>query len=268
VFGLLYFLSSEKVYEKDIIEPVVEKTILRSTVESGVVTSTFTSDGSVIGGSPETYIDTISVTFAKSTDVTLFKLHRSLGDVLKKDAVLYTYKGKDYKVKSACKIVDITASGNTIKFALLNYDKLFITTSVNLDTLSMLRYNTKTTLTAKVGGADKDFGGQIQNFGYEVTDGKVDVFINAKKKLLPGTPVKVHFDIVHDAESIYILRQMLMKDGDTYYVEVEEDGGTRMRRDVKIGDFFNLYNDGVPVECVVITEGLSQGEKLIVDIME
>jgi hypothetical protein len=34
---------------------------------------------------------------------------------------------------------------------------------------------------------------------------------------------------------------MLMMDGNTYYVEVQDNSGERTRRDVELGDFFDVY---------------------------
>ena len=117
-------------------------------------------------------------------------------------------------------------------------------------------------------GKDRTFNASVKNIGYEVEDGKINIQIDCNEKLLPGTPVKIKFEIVSQVESLYILKQMLMMDGDTYYVEVEESDGTRIRKDIEIGNFFDEYNDGEKIEYVEIKSGLELGEKLIVDIVE
>ena len=151
---------------------------------------------------------------------------------------------------------------------MVNFDKLYIIGKIDIDKLNLLDFNTKTTISVKDGKSERIIGAKIINFGYEVKDGKIDVLIHTDENLFPGTPVKIFFEITHKTESLYILKQMLMKEGDSYYVETEASNGDRVRKDVQIGDFFDEYNDGGKIEYVEILSGLEMGEKLIIDIAE
>lgn len=266
IFGLLYFTSSND--EENILEVQQSTTPLRSTVESGIITSTVTSTGNVIHDASDIYIENISIDFKNKSDSKYFSSTHKIGDILKKDDLLYTYKGKDIKIKYDCKIVNMIISEKSVQFSLLNYDNLFIVASVDYDKLNFLDFDTKTVLTLTTQDTTKTYNGKIINFGYEIKDGKVDVQIHSDEKFLPGTPLKVSFEIVHQTESLYILKQMLLMDGDTYYVEVENEDGQRTRREVEIGDFFDEYSNDEKIEYVEIKHGLQLGERLIVDIIE
>jgi hypothetical protein len=268
IFGVLYFLSSKNNDTEIVEEIVVNTTELRSSVESGTITSKLEVDGNVIGDAPDIYIDNITIKFANDSDKSSFKTDYKIGDVLKKTDVLCSTKKKKYKVKGDSKIVDIIKSDESVKFILLNYDKLYIVGKIEIDKLDLLDFDTKTTILVKDGASERKLEAKIINWGYEVEDNKIDVFIHTDENLLPGTPVKIIFEITHKNESLYILKQMLMKEADSYYVEVESSNGERIRKDVHIGNFFEEYNDGEVIEYVEIISGLEVGERLIIDILE
>lgn len=243
-------------------------TPLRSSVESGIITSTLTSEGNVIADAPDVYIENIFVDFGHKYNAKYFSTPHQIGVILKKGDLLYTFKGKEVKTAYDCKIVDMVIDDYSANFSLLIYDKLFIVTSVDYDKLNYLDFNTKTELTLNIQGEKERYTGKIINFGYEVKNGKVEVRIHCDEKLLPGTPLNVSFEIVHQTESLYILKQMLLMDGDTYYVEVEDGNGQRTRKEVEIGEFFDNYDNEHKVEYVEIKSGLELGERLIIDIVE
>jgi len=270
IFGTLFFLSSE-----ELIDPLSEEdevmeniTPLRATVDTGIITSTITREGRVIDDSPETYIDIITVEFRNKSDVNNFKTVYSTGDELNKGDVLYVYWNKELKVASDFKIVDIVIDDTGASFTLLNYDELYIVTEIPLDQLDIFDFDTKTTISLTNRGVVEEYDGKIINFGYEVKEGNVvDILVRSKKKLLPGTMVKVNFEVSRQTDSMYILQQMLKKEGDSYYVEVERSDSSREHKNVEIGDFFDMYNDGEKIEFVEILSGLDAGEKLITDII-
>ena len=141
-------------------------------------------------------------------------------------------------------------------------------TNISLDKLSLLNFDTKTIVSQKLNGAKQSFNAKIDNFGYEVVDNEIAVIITTDEKFLPGTTLEITFEIINEMESLYILKQMLMKDGDVYYVEVENNEGFRQRKDIEIGDFFEIYNGNTDIEYVTVVSGLQEGEKLIIDIIE
>ncbi len=266
IFGILYFTALDD--EENDLEVQQSTTPLRSTVESGIINSTITTTGNVINDAADIYIENISIDFENKLDSKYFRSTHKIGDVLKKDDILYTYKEKDIQTKYDCKIVNMIISEESVQFNLLNYDKLFIVASIDYDKLNLLNFDTKTIITLTTQDATKTYTGKIINFGYEVKDGKVDVQIHSDEKFLPGTPLEISFEIVHQTESLYILKQMLLMDGDIYYVEVENEDGQRTRREVEIGDFFDEYSNNEKIEYVEIKNGLQLGERLIVDIIE
>lgn len=264
VFGILYF-SAFKSGDNTVAEASSQEEItLRSSVYTGTIESTIVSEGKVLGDSPDVYIESVDVELPNKADVKKLEVKHKNGDILKKGDVLYTYGSEVYKVNNKCKIVDIEYEEKSVHFSLLNFDKLYIIAPVDINKLNMLSLDTKATYTIDIDGEDEVYDADIFNFGYEVNDNKVDVFLNTKQELLPGTDIKVTFSFTKETESLYILKQMLMMDGDQYYVFVENEDGTSERRNVEIGEFFEEYNDGEKVEFVEVLDGVKLGEKLII----
>ncbi len=267
LFGILYFSSTGNTQEARTPTPDIYVTPLKSKVYSGVITSTITSTGSVINNYPDLYIENIHVEFGKYPEKNKFLFSHKIGDILSNGDLLYVYDKEEVKATFDCKIVDVVYTDESVQISLLNYERLFILTSIDFEKLALLNYDTKTSVFITIQANTRKFDAKIIYLGYEINDRKVDVHIYTNEKLLPGTPVDVAFEIVHETESLYILKNMLMMDGNTYYVEVQENGGERTRRDVEIGDFFNDYTDGQNSEFVEIKSGLEEGESLIVDMI-
>lgn len=260
-------LSSNDTHENTTDEYYTNTIQLRSTVETGIIKNIIISDGNVVGNSSDLYIENVVVNIENTSETNPFKTEYKIGDVLEKNDVLYSYLNRDVKVEYDCKIVNITTTEKTVEFSLLNYENLFIVSSIDYYELDLIDFDTKVTVSLDIKDTVNTFDAKISNFGYEVIDGKVDIQIHCDEKLLPGTPVKITFESENDVESLYILKQMLMLDGDTYYVEVEDNNGTRVRKNIQIGEFFEEYNDGELIEYVEIKSGLEFGEKLIIDIV-
>lgn len=263
VFGILYF-TTLKNDDNTVAEASSEGITLRSSVYTGTIESTIVSDGKVLGDSPDVYIESVDVDLPNKDDVKRLEVKYKNGDILKKGDVLYIYRNEAYKVNNKCKIVDIEYEEKSVHFSLLNFDKLYITAPVDINKLNMLSLDTKATYIIDIDGEDEVYDADIFNFGYEVNDNKVDVFLNTKQELLPGTDVKVTFSFTSETESLYILKQMLMMDGDQYYVLVENEDGISERRNIEIGEFFEEYNDGEKIEFVEVLDGVKLGEKLII----
>ena len=121
IFGILYFIEFDD--EENILEVQQTTTPLRSTVESGIINSAITSTGNVINDAADIYIENIFIDFENKLDSKYFRTTHKIGDVLKKDDTLYTYKGKGIKAKYDCKIVNMIISEDLVEFNLLNYEK-------------------------------------------------------------------------------------------------------------------------------------------------
>jgi len=247
--------------------PVVNTYPLRATVESGIITSTIAAAGAVIAEPQSAYLLTQIVEFQTKEDKATLSVNHKLGDSLGVGQTLYTYKGKKTVVRYNCRIVDIAVDETTAQFVLLNYDALYLTVSVTLKQVALLSVGEPVSLTAVFDGSEHTFPGTIINFGYEVADGKVDVLIRPSARLLPGTPVKATLTVTRTTESMYTLKQMLLQDGGSYYVQIERADGSRLRKDVEIGEFFEGYIDGNPIEYVEIVDGLDVGDTLVVDVV-
>lgn len=267
LFGILYFSSPKSTLEARTPTPDIYVSTLSSKVYSGIITSTITSTGFVINNAPDIYIENIHIEHGKYPGRNEFILSHNIGDILNKGDLFYVYDKEEVHAAFDCKIIDVVYTETSIQISLLNYEKLFVVTSLDYENLSLLNYGTKASVMVTSHDTTKYFDANIIYLGYEINNRKVDVHISTNEKLLPGTPVNVAFEIVHETESLYILKSMLMMDGNTYYVEVQDNSGERTRRDVELGDFFDVYTNGQNTEFVEIKNGLTEGECLVVDMI-
>lgn len=84
---------------------------------------------------------------------------------------------------------------------------------------------------------------------------------------MPGLEVNIEVKLKSKDLSLYTLKQMIKKEGDKYYCEIETEDDKRQRRDIVIGESFTAYNDGVPVDYVEILKGVKAGEIAITDVL-
>ncbi|MCI8409282.1 MAG: HlyD family efflux transporter periplasmic adaptor subunit [Lachnospiraceae bacterium] len=240
-------------------------TQIRSQVMSDNITSTVTMDGEVcsgIYGESDKYID---VTFDKKKSYDSFYLKYKIGQDLKKGDTLYHVGGKEYKSEYNGRIVSQEITKEYAHITIMDYDSIVIAASLDLEKLQQIKIGKKVTIQLQSEkGKNKKIKSKIVGIGSTVEDGKVDIYISNKGKLLLGTKMKVSYTNKKKAKSLYILKKMLINDGDVYYVNVLEGNKTKSI-EVKIGEEFQLEEEGQKIEYIEILEGLSGNETLVLE---
>lgn len=240
---------------------------LRAEVYSGTLEDIYRQEGNVVLFPEETYMDAIELSWNRYDVVTL---HVELGEELQVGDELYTINKKTYYAESDVKVVNIMtdeANRRTV-IDLLNYDKLYIETTFPYEKLDSLQYDTNVKLAIfKEDKVETDFfNGSIHRIGYQVEEGNVvNVLLKADKKLLPGVKVVIEMELPQKEYALYTLKEMVKKNGDDYFVEVETNNGSIEKRVVDIGEFFSLENETGVLEFVELLSGVVEGEKLVTE---
>lgn len=267
LIGIASFTKeSNKNDELEIPEEVSNNiTQIRSEVMSDNITSTVTIDGIVcsgIYGESDKYVD---VTFDKKMPYDSFYIKYKVGQNLKKGDTLYCVGGKEYKSEYNGRIVSQEITRDYAHITIMDYDSLVIAASLDLEKLQQVKIGKKVTIKMQnEKGDNKETKGRIIGIGSSVEDGKIDIYINNKEKLLLGTKMKVSYTNKKKTKSLYILKKMLINDGDDYYVNILNNNATKSI-EVEIGEEFQLEEEGEKIEYIEIIEGLSGNETLIVE---
>lgn len=268
--SILFLLPKDKMDPRQ--EQIDEKKYtdtLTTTVESGEITSTLKCNGSVLKDETSSYIETITVEFSSKKQQESFHLSIKAGDDIQPGDTIYSIANKKFKSKINGKFTDIQIEDLTATLHFLNFNKLLIETTIPLDKANLVKLDSKVELQIRYNEkkTSDSFEGSVTHIGYEVTDYTIPVRIKTNEQLLPGTQLDVSFSITKNYSSLYILKQMLQKDENGYFVEKLNPDGTRERKSVEIGDSFQAYNNNKSIDYVEIKKGLAEGEKIIVDII-
>lgn len=268
IYGLFYFSSQGTTKTvRDVTTETMSTVHLRAEVYSGTLEDIYRQEGNVVLFPEETYMDAIELSWNRYDVVTL---HVELGDELQVGDELYTINKKTYYAESDVKVVNIMtdeANRRTV-IDLLNYDKLYIETTFPYEKLDSLQYDTNVKLAIfKEDKVEADFfNGSIHRIGYQVEEGNVvNVLLKADKKLLPGVKVVIEMELPQKEYALYTLKEMVKKNGDDYFVEVETNNGSIEKRVVEIGEFFSLENETGVLEFVELLSGVVEGEKLVTE---
>ncbi|WP_096156503.1 MULTISPECIES: efflux RND transporter periplasmic adaptor subunit [Bacillus] len=268
IYGLFYF-SSQSTYQtvRDVTTETKNTVHLRAEVYSGTLENVFRQDGKVVLLPEEIYMDQVEISWNRNDKVTL---HVNLGDDLQAGDELYTVNKKTYYAESDVKVVNVSTDekNRMTVINLLNYDKLYIETSFPYERIDSLHYETDVKVALfKENVTDADFfNGTIHRIGYQVEEGNtLNVLVKTDKKLLPGVKVIIKMELPKKEYALYTLKQMVKKNGDDYYVEVETHNGTVEKRVVEIGEFFSLENETGVMEYVELLSGVVEGEKLVTE---
>ena len=268
IYGLFYFSSQSTTKTvRDVTTETMSTVHLRAEVYSGTLEDIYRQEGNVVLFPEETYMDAIELSWNRYDVVTL---HVELGEELQVGDELYTINKKTYYAESDVKVVNIMtdeANRRTV-IDLLNYDKLYIETTFPYEKLDSLQYDTNVKLAIfKEDKVETDFfNGSIHRIGYQVEEGNVvNVLLKADKKLLPGVKVVIEMELPQKEYALYTLKEMVKKNGDDYFVEVETNNGSIEKRVVDIGEFFSLENETGVLEFVELLSGVVEGEKLVTE---
>lgn len=261
-FGIKAYISSS--INSNIAEPEQDNNIsqLRNTVEKGYIKNTVSLDGVVVNGNEEEYTK-ICEEYKNGQDV---KILCKVYDDVKKDDVLFKIDNKEYKSAINGKIKEIVNKDNQIIILVLDYDLLYIDVKVNYLVKDKMSIGDMVTV-KESNPMSKGDEFQEKIVGFDIENSLIDVYISNFNNYLSGTEFNIEYSYENEVETCYILKQMLMQDIDDYYVYVENNG-EREKRKVTIGSQFTSINGDNVVEFVEICSGLSEGEKLVIDIIE
>lgn len=188
-----------------------------------------------------------------------------VGQNFKKGDVLYCVGGKEYKSEYNGRIVSQEITKEYAHITVMDYDSLVIAAPIDLEKLQQIKIGKKVTIRIQnEKGESKEIKSKIIGIGSNVEDGKLDIYISNKGKLLVGTKMKISYTNKKKTKSLYILKKMLINDGDAYYVNILENNTTKSI-EVKIGEEFQLEEEGQKLEYIEILEGLSGSETLVLE---
>lgn len=272
IYGIFYFNHQSGINNsvEENFDPASNTTPLRADVYSGTIENILTTGGTVLSDSPDVFLDSIVIKWDKVENL---ELKVSLGDELDRKQELYIYKNKTFYATSAFKLIDIIVDyqSKTTKLILLNYEKLYIETSIPVDKLGLLNYDSNVIINfdPDIYNQKPSINGKIHRIGYQVNDqSRVDIKVKTKQRLLPGTRVLLEIELPEKVFALYTLKEMVMKNGDEYYVNIEKKDGNFEKRIVKIGQLFTMFQGDSEIQYVEILEGVVEGEKLITEIVE
>lgn len=266
VFGVIY-LNNPDIFSSPKEEQDFDRTTtIRYPVIKGEITHTYSVDAQVISNTPELYVTDITLEGITQTN---FELIKKQGDEIKSGEALYKYEGKEKSVDFNGQLVDITyektsADESTVTIKLLNYDKLFIQTEIDIDKYEKINYDTKVFVTYD----DNEYESKITGIGYEIADKKLPVKVGMPDKFLPGTEVKVRFILdVHDA-GLYVPEDAIYSDGDNYYANILEEDDTTRQTQVLIGERFSETDGDHTFKYVELLSGVSENDTIVVEIVD
>lgn len=191
-----------------------------------------------------------------------------LRDRVSKDDVIFTINSKEYKSEIDGIVIDIVNENEYVSVSILDYEALYIESGINYVYVDKLRIGQKIDVSESNPLASKETHKEIvENIGYEIEDNMIEVMLSNNIHYLPGTSVELEFKYMDEIEACYVLKQMILEDASGKYVYVESDG-IREKRTIETGKEFSATNDGVTNEYIEICSGVSEGERLVVDVSE
>ena len=235
--------------------------LVKYSVSSGQIVHSYMVDGQVISQRPEVYIDRVTV--ENITDDN-FEMLRSKGEILEPGESHYVYKGVNRSLEFNAQVIGIgycvEESKRIAAIDLLNYDKLFIVAEISAEQLSSISYDT--IVDVKIGS--ETYSSSIIEIGYEIVDGQTGVCVKLPTTALPGTVVKLQFILDVVDKGLYVPAEAVYQDGDLYYANVFVDGIVQQRQ-LMVGQFFSVVEEGIQREYVEILSGAKENDVLVVE---
>lgn len=166
------------------------------------------------------------------------------------------------------KVKEIINEEGYVKVSILNYGDILIDADVNYVFLDRMKIDDVVSVKEINPISEKQaFDEKIVGFGFEVNENLIPVYFTNSKKFMPGTEFEIEYKYKNEVETCYILKEVLLKDIDGYYVLVEENG-ERIKREVVLGTEFVSWSGDAEVKFVEVISGVVEGEILVVDIIE
>lgn len=262
IFGIKNYFDKNGSEEASPVDNNISQ--LRYTVSKENIENTIAMKGMVVNHCSE---ESVSVQ-AELAGKEIIDMQVKVYQDVKKDEILFRVDKKEYKSPVNGKVKEILITDNSVFVNILDYDQLYIDAEVNYKYIDRMSLGEKVSVKESNPLADKEvFNEKIAGFGFDVNENMIGVRITNSKNFLPGTEFDIEYRYINDFESYYILKNMLLQDIDGYYVYVEKDG-KREKRTVIPGVTFLSRNGDSEQEFIEIISGLSEGEKIVVDIIE
>lgn len=265
ILGVIY-LNNPQIFSSSTDEDSLSSNIniIRYPVQKGKVVHTYNVSGQVISGNSELYLEEIQI--SGITDLN-FKMLKSKGDNIEPKTPLYEYMNSTKSVDYPCKIIDVyyekTDNKNTATIVLLNYDKLYIETSIDSNKIESINYKTPVNLVIN----GEEYASSIKFIGYEIIDDLLSVQIDLPQNCLPGTKVDITFVLDTTDAGLFVPEEAIFQSGEEYYANVE-DGDSIKQVEIKIGQRFETEEEGTIFKYVEIISGVSENNVLVVETVD
>lgn len=251
--------------ESEEAKPVSDENVsqLRYTVTKDYIENTIQIKGTVVNHNSDVYVGVHGEYYTGSKYEVYYKVY----DDVKKDDVLFKIGTTQYKSPVNGKVAEISLDNNSILISIIDYDLLYIDAEINYKYLDKMSIGDKVSVReSNPISENEEFEENIIGYGFEVKDNLIGIYLSNSKNFLPGTQFDIEYKYINEVETCYILKSMLLQDMNGYYVYVEENG-ERKKRVVTPGAVFTSLNGDIEVEFIEITSGLSEGEKLVTDVI-
>ena len=260
------YLNDPNIFEDSSDDDIISSdiNIIKYPVQSGEIVHTYDVDGQVISGNSELYLEEITLTDITTSN---FKMLKSKGDDVASETPIYEYKYSKKSVDYPCKIVDVyyekTDKNNNAVIVLLNYNKLYIETSISSSKINSINYNTPVNITIN----GQEYTSSIDLIGYEISDDLLPVQIDLPKNCLPGTKVNITFILDTTENGLFVPEEAIFQDGEKYYANIE-DGDSTKQVELKIGQRFEIEEEETTFKYIEIISGASEGDVIVVETVD
>lgn len=263
-WGTYSMLQTDGNNEEAVLSNNNQTNTLRSQVYSDYLENSVVMDGVVLNKREEESYS-LSSEVGKYENV---KMNCKLHDTVEKDDVIFTIGAKEYKSEVNGIVMEILQEDEYVSVNILDYDMLYIAAKLDYVYEEKIFIGKKIWVSETNPLASKNKHKEtVENIGCEVQDNMIDVILSNDVHYLPGTALKLEFTYKEKIKSCYVLKQMVLEDATDRYVYVEVNG-ERVKRVVETGKEFIIASDGVETEYVEISSGVSEGEGLVVDVVE
>ena len=234
-------------------------TVAKYPVYRGIIIHTYETDGKVVSGRPEVYIEQYII---ENVIENGFELLKHNGENFTKGEYIFRVKGEQKAAEFNGKIVaiDYFNGKRDIQIGMLNYDALYVETWIEQETYEKI--NNSTIVKLIIG--EKEYDAKIIKMGYELIDEMIYVQISVPTSMLPGTKVEVSYVMDEGIEGLYVPVDAVYHSGDGYYAFVQEDQ-TKKQVEIEVGQEFVVEEEGNVFKYIEILSGVKEGDVLLVE---
>ena len=261
LFGIIYLNNPDAFSRrKETGAPDSHISLVRYPVSKSDVESTYKASAKVISGNPEIYITDKTVEYSDKNE---FTVKVSLGDDIKAGDALYVLGEVEYKSDCNARVVGISAGDQMTVISLLNYDNLYAVMRIDTARLTTIKYNTPVEVIIN----GQRYSSEVKYIGYEVSDGKVDVYVSVPKKVLPGSDLEAVFMLGVKKNALNVSSEAVYSDGNSYFGLLETPDGYE-KVELVIGEYFTFEDNGTIWGHYEIISGVSAGDILVVEVFD